>query len=320
MYSFHPFAGEGAFYKGNLHCHSTRSDGNKTPAQLVDSYRQQGYSFLALSEHNIFTDPVEFCSRDFITLPAVEWEADLVQNSGQVEYWRKTHHVHGIWDGARPAANPIRDGEVLPRMEYRGPETAAEMCRYLNSRGLFCIYNHPLWSKTSFSDYGRLEGFAAMEIYNYSGDVANATGDASLRWDELLDMGVRLWGVAADDNHNGGWPDDSFGGYIQVKAPELSRQAIVKAILSGAFYASSGMELHDVFLEGRTLTVRCAPAARIDFIAGPCICGGASYFAKSPSGLTEAAYDCGPDNSYVRVVCTDFQGRKAWSNPFYFEP
>ena len=28
----------GSFYKGNIHCHSTRSDGRLTPAQQVEAY------------------------------------------------------------------------------------------------------------------------------------------------------------------------------------------------------------------------------------------------------------------------------------------
>ena len=51
---------EGSFYKGNIHCHSTRSDGRLTPAQQVEAYKQHGYDFLLLTEHNVFTDTREF--------------------------------------------------------------------------------------------------------------------------------------------------------------------------------------------------------------------------------------------------------------------
>lgn len=312
-----PFSGKGLFYKGNLHCHSTLSDGKMTPQELVEAYRERGYSFLALSEHNLFTDHTELCSPDFLTLPAIEWEADQTETRDGVFLWQKTHHVHGIRLEGAACSSPMRNGEKLQPAPYDGPQTAERMCRYLKSRGLFCIYNHPLWSKTSRSDYADLDGFTAMEIYNFSEDLANATGDASLRWDELLDDGKQILGVAADDNHNGGWPDDSFGGYIQVWAPELSRQAITRSIVEGRFYSSSGMELQDVWLEERTLHVRCAPASRIDFIAGPCVCGGETILARPDATLTEASYTCGPDTIYVRVVCTDARGTRAWSNPFY---
>jgi hypothetical protein len=63
---------EGSFYKGNIHCHSTRSDGRLTPAQQVEAYKQHGYDFLLLTEHNVFTDTREFDTPDFLLLPGME--------------------------------------------------------------------------------------------------------------------------------------------------------------------------------------------------------------------------------------------------------
>src|SRR5213593_5292411 len=39
--------------KGNLHTHSLWSDGDDYPEMIVDWYKQHGYHFLALSDHNI---------------------------------------------------------------------------------------------------------------------------------------------------------------------------------------------------------------------------------------------------------------------------
>ena len=39
--------------KGNLHTHSLWSDGDDYPEMIVDWYKQHGYQFLALSDHNI---------------------------------------------------------------------------------------------------------------------------------------------------------------------------------------------------------------------------------------------------------------------------
>lgn len=50
------FHGEGQWYKGNLHCHTTVSDGSLTPEEVVTLYKSNGYSFLAISDHNIYTD------------------------------------------------------------------------------------------------------------------------------------------------------------------------------------------------------------------------------------------------------------------------
>jgi hypothetical protein len=42
---------EGRFFRGNLHCHSSRSDGLLEPEDVVGAYRNAGYDFLCLSDH-----------------------------------------------------------------------------------------------------------------------------------------------------------------------------------------------------------------------------------------------------------------------------
>ena len=46
-----PFSEPGQWYKDCLHVHSTCSDGRWTPQQVIDWYREQGYHFLALTDH-----------------------------------------------------------------------------------------------------------------------------------------------------------------------------------------------------------------------------------------------------------------------------
>ena len=43
--------GEGRFFRGNLHCHSNRSDGLVEPEDVSAAYRDAGYDFICLSDH-----------------------------------------------------------------------------------------------------------------------------------------------------------------------------------------------------------------------------------------------------------------------------
>ena len=43
---------EKRWYKGMLHCHSYWSDGHAFPEQMVAAYRQLGYDFMSLTDHN----------------------------------------------------------------------------------------------------------------------------------------------------------------------------------------------------------------------------------------------------------------------------
>ncbi len=45
-----------AWYRGNLHTHSLWSDGNDFPEMITAWYREHGYHFLALTDHNIVAD------------------------------------------------------------------------------------------------------------------------------------------------------------------------------------------------------------------------------------------------------------------------
>src|SRR5437016_11868076 len=44
------------FWKGNLHTHSLWSDGDDFPEMIADWYKQHGYHFLALTDHNLLSD------------------------------------------------------------------------------------------------------------------------------------------------------------------------------------------------------------------------------------------------------------------------
>ena len=43
------------WYKGNTHTHTTESDGDSTPDVVTRWYREHGYQFLVLSDHNFLT-------------------------------------------------------------------------------------------------------------------------------------------------------------------------------------------------------------------------------------------------------------------------
>jgi hypothetical protein len=52
------------WYKGNLHTHSLWSDGNDYPEVICHWYREQGYHFLALSDHNILSQGTKWIAAD----------------------------------------------------------------------------------------------------------------------------------------------------------------------------------------------------------------------------------------------------------------
>src|SRR6187431_1619088 len=50
-----PAASPVRWYKGNTHTHTLNSDGDSTPDEVVRWYREHGYAFLVLTDHNFLT-------------------------------------------------------------------------------------------------------------------------------------------------------------------------------------------------------------------------------------------------------------------------
>ncbi|WP_029037201.1 CehA/McbA family metallohydrolase domain-containing protein [Salinimicrobium xinjiangense] len=52
--------GQDKYYKGNLHTHSYWSDGDEFPEMIMEWYKNKGYDFVALSDHNIIPEGVKW--------------------------------------------------------------------------------------------------------------------------------------------------------------------------------------------------------------------------------------------------------------------
>jgi len=52
---YNPYQEGGSWYKGNLHSHTTNSDGDEHPTRIWSWYRKKGYNFLAITDHNVIT-------------------------------------------------------------------------------------------------------------------------------------------------------------------------------------------------------------------------------------------------------------------------
>src|SRR6056297_373593 len=51
-----PLQAQEKWYKGNLHTHSYWSDGDEFPEIIMEWYKDHGYDFVALSDHNIIAE------------------------------------------------------------------------------------------------------------------------------------------------------------------------------------------------------------------------------------------------------------------------
>ena len=101
-----------------------------------------------------------------------------------------------------------------------------------------------------------------------------------------------------------------------VRSETREPDALLAALQAGDYYSSSGPEIYDLVVEpGERLRLRCSPVDRIFLIGGP-----AKYQTIGEQGITEAEFDLSSWTCpYARVVVRDHAGRKAWTNPIWFE-
>lgn len=318
------FSKAGNWYKGNLHSHTTNSDGNFTPEEAVKEFKKQGYSFLCLSDHNLYTDYREkLGEEDFLILPGVEAAAVLFDENN---ICKKVHHMNGILGNRamqEKAGKHYQHREAVGPFVYYGKwdgaKAASQMAEELHSRGCFVTYNHPIWSRVDAEEF-ITEDFEILEIFNYNTQNESETGYDTTYWDVMLRNGRHVLADASDDNHNTGDFDDAFGGYIVVNAKALTHDDIVDAILSGNYYSSSGPEIYSWGIKDGKAYITCSASERINFIADGYVGAGTSFVAKSDNNLLqEAAFTLTGNENYIRAECRDLFGKKAWTNPIYIE-
>ena len=284
-----PFRTEGLWLKGALHAHTTESDGSLSPDEVVRAYREDGFDFLVLTDH----DKVTTCDGsdgDFLTLGGIELGVNTTEPN---KYW----HFVGV--GA----------EDVPPVEVASP---VELYEHLRSRVPFCALAHPYWSQLSGSDLTLFDGLASVEVFNSGCEMEVGRGRAEYQWDWCLSTGRRVTGLAVDDCHG---PREIGLGWVMVKSQERSSSAILSALSGGMFYSSAGPEIRDVRLSEEGVEVATSPCRSIRFIGDRQ--SGAHIRAEDAGDITSACYVPTRRESYVRVECVDARGRKVWSNPFY---
>ncbi len=294
-----PFSAPGVWLKGNLHTHTTASDGIRTPQETVDHYVQNGYDFLAITDHGTLVSPDTLNPRGMTLIPSQEIS---VGNSGA---GTTTHIV---------AANihktlPLRDFDP-----HAHPQKAIDLTA---EQGGFTIIAHPYWSGLQQSDLFPLRGYLGVEIYNTTCEVYRGTGNSAPHIDALLVSGKRPFIFASDDHHGVPEllkPSDTLGGWIMVKARDNTLTSIVTAIKKGHFYASNGPTIKNIQLTPQGIHVQTSPVKYITFSSQPSL--GARFTAEDKP-LTEYTYSGRLGETYIRIEATDYEGRTAWSNPLY---
>lgn len=302
------FSKPGQFFRGNLHTHSTNSDGVLEPGEVCRRYAEAGYDFICLSDHFVglygypVTDTRDYRTNRFTTILGAETHTHRMKNG---EVW----HILAV--GLPQDFAPARqaDWDV-----HEGSETGPELARRCREAGAFVSMTHPEWNGMTPEDARLIDAAHAIEIYNHGCHVECDRGYGVSVLDTLLSEGHRLGAIATDDAHFRG--PDHFGGWVMVKAGANEPDALLAALKAGEYYASTGPELHDFHIEGDKVVIECSPAEHIIAIGA-----NAASKVRHGSGITRAELPLErfAKGGWVRAAVQDAAGKRAWSNPIWLE-
>ncbi|MDQ6802180.1 MAG: CehA/McbA family metallohydrolase [Acidobacteriota bacterium] len=306
-----PLYAEPRWLKGNTHTHTNLSDGDAPPGEVVRWYRDNGYDFLVITDHNLLTDVQD----DKLLLIPGEELSDTFGKPAQPNDVRglKVVHLNGI--GISRLVKPQHGDSIVSTIQH---DVDA-----IHEAGGIAAINHPnfMWSFTA-AEMKQVNGFTLLEIAN-GHPATNMLGggdapSAEVMWDQLLSAGKKVFGVAVDDSHNFHGDTNTpvrytvidgrlvynvkpvyyappGRGWIFVRAENLTAKNILDAIARGDFYASTGVVLESIEFDGRNLRVKIHED------------GDSRYRTSFVRTKT-----------YVRARVDDSNGRSAWTQPFFF--
>lgn len=293
------FTSPGQFWRGNLHGHSTNSDGHLKPEEVCAAYHRQGYDFICLSDHfrPMFnypvTDTTPFRQNGFTTILGAEVHAPKTTRGVD---W----HILAV-------------GLPLDFPATSNSETGLTLARRCADAGAFVAVAHPAWYNLELEDALALDAAHAVEVYNHTCDVNTSRGDSFAMWDAMLSSGRHVTGIAVDDSHWRADAPDAFGGWVMVKAEENDPDLLLAALKEGHFYASQGPEIAELRRVDDTLVIRTTPATEVVAV-GPV----ATSELVHGSALTRATLPLDKfAGEWCRVVVRDAMGRQAWTNPLW---
>ncbi len=294
--------------KGNLHTHTTRSDGDSPPEHVADWYQAHGYDFLCLSDHDHLT---------VLEAPAsAQSRWPLLIRGQEVTSRANNIHLNGYGLGREVQA---ADGLSVV-------ETIQTNVNRIREAGGLPAINHPNYKwAVSANDLLRVEGLAFMEVFNGHTGANNAGGGGrpghAAIWDRLLSAGKRVWGIAVDDAHHF---QEEFAferanpgrGWVQVNTPKLTEEAVLAAMAAGDFYATTGVTLGELRSSREEVVLEIDPEP--DALYTTTFTGHGGNELHVADGLSPR-YRPSRLDTFVRASVRSSRGTFAWTQPVFMD-
>lgn len=329
---------KGKFYKANLHMHTTVSDGKETPEETKVAYMKAGYSVVAFSDHEVLLSHEDLTDENFVAITSFEKTINCPPPIDRHSFMKTAHMNFFALDPKNiscPVLNPSTAWgnakqyitDEMKKLSYKATYSTDglnDVIKKANDAGYLVTLNHPVWSMENHDDYSGLKGLWGIEVYN-TGCVREGYPDTVQPFEDLLREGNRIFPVATDDAHS---VKDHFGGFVMIKSEKLDYASIMTALKNGDFYASTGPEIRELYIEDGKLVVECSAARSVTISTERR--GNLKNYAAGEEHMTRTEFDLSkfltdPDNgkrgmpSYFRVTVTGFDGSQAYTRAFFMD-
>lgn len=277
------------WYKGNLHTHTTLSDGVKSPEEVIDLYIKNGYDFIALTDHWKWN--FDSFKKNITVIPGCEY--DFGKTCGVDIY-----HIVALGCMCKPAI----DRNFTPQKAIDA----------IHLNGGICNLAHPAWSLNTPEDLMKLKNVDMSEIFNSLSDIPfNCRAYSGTILDTMAARGT-VWNLCATDDTHFYKQSDTCRSFIYVNAKSSDTADILEALKNGDYYSSQGPTL-DIKKENDCLFVNTSPVEEIVFYTGRAYVHDRSIVGND---ITKGAYKIKADDNFVRVEIKDKNGKYAWSQYF----
>lgn len=296
------------WFKGNTHTHTINSDGDSSPDDVVKWYKEHGYQFVVLTDHNVLTsveglNALYGLDEKFVVIRGEEVTDRFDKKPIHINALAPSRLIEpqggaSVLDVIQRNVDAIRAANAVPHINHPnfGWAITADELKQVRNNKLFEIFNgHP-------------------QVNNLGGGGVAGLEEA---WDAILASGLTLYGIAVDDAHHFKRPDDRTAsrpgqGWVVVRAERLEARTLLAAMERGDFYASTGVELSDYQATATAMTVTVKPNSwskyRIQFI-------GKAGTVLQESTASPATYTYRGDEGYVRARVVESNGLMAWTQP-----
>lgn len=237
--------------KGDLHMHSYRSDGRRDPAALAGHYREQGFEFISLTDHNRYypgaeiEDAYKDVSLNLTRIPGEELHPPetnlhIVHVGGQKSVAEV--YVHDMQRYLDETARYLPFvPEDVPDGLRRRYAAAMWSTDNVHEAGGIAIFPHPFWKPGGSgmyhikSDHARILLKSGMfDAYEVVGGMQQPENNLSVAlYNEILREGEKIPAVGSSDVHLIEDQKHFAALFTLVFARENTPEAILEAIRCG---------------------------------------------------------------------------------------